>query len=186
MYYLGERGKLEAPCLKLTTTDVKEEQGMRTKQLLNYFWLFIWGCLASMAVAEQPAIGISLHSKSPEKAYDGSMYCNLYFSIHNNSAPGTIESIDVPVDVFDDRGRKVDLNMMANKINNKGDGFLAKRAPIAVGETMLRTEEVWAQEECQYIGNIQIGTDEIKNSDCSIRMWPEGLDCSSMVGSQEQ
>lgn len=141
---------------------------------------------ATTAVAvDQPPIGIILESFSEEKSYDDEKYCNLYFSIHNNHAPGTIERIDIGVDVFDDRGKKIKLNMMSDDIQNKGDGWGADRAPIAVGQTMLRTEEVWAEEECQYIAEFKLLIDEIKNSDCSIRMLPEGVECSTLVGVQQ-
>ena len=147
---------------------------------------FLFLVYATTAVAvDQPPIGISLHSTAEKKSYDEEKYCNLYFSIHNNHAPGTIERIDIGVDVFDDRGKKIRLNIMSDEIQNKGDGWGADRAPIAVGQTMLRTEEVSAKEECQYIENFILLTDEIKNSDCSIRMLPEGVECSTLVGMQQ-
>jgi len=146
--------------------------------------VFLFLALSPLTASGNPPIGVSLHSTEQKKSYDGSMYCNLFFSLHNNSAPGTIERIDIGVEIYDDRGRKVDLNLMSNKIQNKGDGFLANRTPIRIGETMLRTEEVWAEEECQYLGKWAIKTNDIENSDCSIRMLPESVDCSTLVGPQ--
>ena len=134
--------------------------------------------------AQVPAIGISINSTKDTESYDKSPVCKVSFNIYNNSAPGTVERLSVPVSFTDDRGRVVSVNAMQSKIQNKGSGFAADRTRIPVGQSLVQTDTVWVKEECQYLGTWTLELAKVEDAECSIRMWPEDVSCASLLGVQ--
>ena len=93
------------------------------------------------------------------------------------SAPGTIERLVIKAHITDDRGRKVSANPFQAHIRNtsRRDDFLS----IPVGSTLQDVGEIWIEEECQYVGEIKLGS--MDKEDCAIRMLPEDADCNDLV-----
>lgn len=136
------------------------------------------------AAAQTPAIGISFNSSKDDTNYDKTPRCEISFNIYNNSAPGTIDRLSIPVSFEDDRGRVVGTNLMQDTIENKGGGFFGDRVRIRVGQSLIQTDSVWVEEECQYVKSWSLNLEKLEDDDCAIRMWPENVTCASLVGVQ--
>ena len=135
----------------------------------------------SAAVQAQPAIQIGFVEFKDKESYSGDRRCEVTFSITNVSAPGTIDRIRIKVKAVDDRGREVKAHSMQAHVANKS--FFEGYTSIPVGSVYSPTEEVWFEEECQYIEGVALV--EVKKSECAIRMLPEDANCASMVGWQQ-
>jgi hypothetical protein len=104
--------------------------------------------------------------------------CRLKFDITNN-AYGTLHSIDARLTVFDDRGRRVDVDGFFSKTLSNTKHLTGSPIPIALGSTI---KGVWGgtwKEECKYLAEIKF--DGIDEADCVMRMLPENDSCSEFT-----
>lgn len=101
--------------------------------------------------------------------------CEIKFSILNSSF-GTINELSIPVKAQNDRGREL-KNFGVPEVTNKQRW---EPVPISKGSTINNVGRATFEEECKYMGKVELATGKIRENDCNIRMMPENIKCRDL------
>ena len=139
------------------------------KLIISFSYLFIFSNF-SFADNKQfdGKVIISISSKKDVIKGKRSM-CEVKFSILNSSF-GTINDLRIAVNAENDRGRKL-KNWGVPEVTNKTKW---NPIPIPKGKMLENVKGATFEEECQYMGKIELAFSKIKEDSCNIRMRPEG------------
>ena len=122
------------------------------------------------------SIIVNLVSYEDKKDYSDNDTCELEFDITNNSW-GTMYAYKIETEVFDDRGDKVEQNIMFSKIDAFG-GIFNSYDSIGIGQSG-KSKSLTVKTKCKYLAEIKLI--EVKDKNCNIRMLPENADCLEPV-----
>lgn len=154
------------------------------RQLLNLRKLvilaFAAGVLISPVVhAEDPggAIHFDIIGLQDDKTYDGLPVCKIEFSL-NNQSTGSIYSISVRVDVWDDRGDQMEPQL-GSLVLSTDEFWSGSDIVIPQGETVNILQQRGAKGRCKYLSEVAVTGVDPKN--CNIRNLPEEANCLEMV-----
>lgn len=138
-----------------------------------YFFSFVL-IFSTNVYAEN--IIVKLTSYEDKKDYSDNDICELEFDITNNSW-GTMFGFKIETEVFDDRGDKVEQNMMFSQINAFG-GLFNSYDSIGLGQNG-KSKSLTVKTKCKYLAEINLL--EVKDKNCNIRMLPEDANCLDPV-----
>ena len=141
------------------------------KNILIIFFVFF---LTSNVLAN--SILVNLVSYEDKKDYSDNDTCELEFDITNKSW-GTMYGYKIETEVFDDRGDKVEQNLLFSKIDAFG-GIFNSYDSIGIGQSGKSTS-LTVKTKCKYLAEIKLL--EVKDKNCNIRMLPEDADCLEPV-----
>ena len=102
---------------------------------------------------------------------------NLEFSL-NNQSTGSIYSISVRVDVWDDRGDQMEPQL-GSIVLSTDEFWSGSDIVIPQGETVNILQQRGAKGRCKYLSEVAVTGVDPKN--CNIRNLPEEANCLEMV-----
>ena len=138
--------------------------------------LIIFSCVFFTSNVLANNIIVNLVSYEDKKDYSDNDTCELEFDITNNSW-GTMYSYKIETEVFDDRGDKVEQNIMFSKIDAFG-GIFNSYDSIGIGQSG-KSKSLTVKTKCKYLTEIKLL--EVKDKNCNIRMLPEDANCLEPV-----
>ena len=143
----------------------------------SLLWIFSYNNWAS---AKEPLISVTLvKTKDSKSMMDKSKRCKLTFRFENQSY-GTINSLSVSLDGFDDRGERVGEVLGADADPFE---FSFRKKSMPIGGSLTSTGTTF-KTGCKYLRKVKAV--KVPDKFCGIRNLPEKVNCLDLIRTKSE